>query len=196
MAIDPVVDENNKVTHFLGIIRDINSVVEARNKLKVAMESAKAATIAKNEFLASMSHEIRTPMNGVIGMLGLLLKSPMNVEQESRVKIAESSAKSLLVLINDILDFSKIEAKKIELESLDFNLIETVGEVAKGIAIQAHDKGLELVLCIIKSHEFWTTHQSNELIFSGRAKTGNQISRFPVCSDTIHNDFRFGYTAT
>ena len=146
LAIDPVVDENNKVTHFLGIIRDINSVVEARNKLKVAMESAKAATIAKNEFLASMSHEIRTPMNGVIGMLGLLLKSPMNVEQESRVKIAESSAKSLLVLINDILDFSKIEAKKIELESLDFNLIETVGEVAKGIAIQAHDKGLELVL--------------------------------------------------
>ncbi len=146
LAIDPVIDDTNSVTHFLGVIRDINSVVAARNDLKIAKESAEAAAVAKSEFLATMSHEIRTPMNGVIGMLGLLLNTELNPEQTSRARIAQSSANSLLVLINDILDFSKIEAGKLDLESIDFNLRNMLGEFAEGIAYQAHDKGLELIM--------------------------------------------------
>ena len=146
LAIDPITDENGTVTHFLEVIRDITSVVAARNDLKTAKEAAEAAAVAKSEFLATMSHEIRTPMNGVIGMLGLLLNTKLNSEQTSRARIAQSSANSLLVLINDILDFSKIEAGKLDLESIDFNLREMLGEFAEGIAYQAHDKGLELIL--------------------------------------------------
>ncbi len=146
LAIDPITDDTGTVTHFLGVIRDISSVVSDRNDLKIAKESAEAAAVSKSEFLATMSHEIRTPMNGVIGMLGLLLNSKLNPEQASRARIAQSSANSLLVLINDILDFSKIEAGKLELESIDFNLREMLGDFAEGMAFQAHDKGLEIIL--------------------------------------------------
>jgi PAS domain S-box-containing protein len=146
LAIDPIVDDNETATHFLCIIRDISSVVTARNELEVAKASAEAAAIAKSEFLATMSHEIRTPMNGVIGMLGLLLNTKLTTEQSHRTKIAQNSANSLLVLINDILDFSKIEAGKLDLEKIDFNLREMLGEFAEGLAFQAQAKGLELIL--------------------------------------------------
>ncbi|WP_277059068.1 ATP-binding protein, partial [Trichlorobacter lovleyi] len=43
------------------------------------------------------------------------------------------------------LDFSKIEAGKLELESVDFELCETVAEVAELLAGQAQGKGLELL---------------------------------------------------
>jgi signal transduction histidine kinase len=43
--------------------------------------TSELASIAKADFLANMSHEIRTPMNGVIGMLGLLLDSPLRACQ-------------------------------------------------------------------------------------------------------------------
>src|SRR5205814_10156631 len=55
------------------------------------------------------------------------------------------SAESLLTIINDILDFSKIEAGKLELETIPFDLRESLGETMKGLSIRAHQKLLELV---------------------------------------------------
>ena len=60
-------------------------------------------------FLANTSHEILTPMNGVIGMLDLLLDTPLTATQREFATVAQSSAESLLKRINDILDFSMIE---------------------------------------------------------------------------------------
>jgi CheY-like chemotaxis protein len=55
------------------------------------------------------------------------------------------SAESLLSIIKDILDFSKIEAGKLELESIPFDLRESLGETMKAVSYRAHQKGLELI---------------------------------------------------
>jgi CheY-like chemotaxis protein/two-component sensor histidine kinase len=53
----------------------------------------------------------------------------------------------LLQLINDILDFSKIEAKKLELETVDFDLRILLDNLASILCVTAKAKGIEL-LCI------------------------------------------------
>ena len=126
--------------------RDVTEQLETQNSLHVAKEHAEQAARAKSEFLAMMSHEIRTPMNGVLGMLNLLLDTPMDDEQKHRTGLAISSAESLLGLINDILDFSKVEAGKLEFESVDFDLQEMLGEIAEGMALRAEEKGIDLIL--------------------------------------------------
>ncbi|MCP9446487.1 MAG: response regulator [Nitrospira sp.] len=117
---------------------------DANHRLDEALTVAQDAAKAKATFLAMMSHEIRTPMNGVIGMTSLLLETPLSPEQKTYATTIRQCGESLLRVINDVLEYSKIEAGKLELESIDFNLRDTVEDTLAQFAQQADAKGLEL----------------------------------------------------
>ncbi len=123
----------------LGIANEMHA-----RAMEQAMRAAESATQAKSAFLAAMSHEVRTPMNGVIGMIGLPLETELNPEQRDFANTVRSSAEALFVVLNDILDFSKIEAGRLELVQIDFDLQETIEEVAELLAVGARKKRIEL----------------------------------------------------
>ena len=136
--------QNDQPTGFVTLIRDTTERKRHELELGQAREAADAANRAKSDFLANMSHEIRTPMNGVIGMTELALSTELTEEQREYLSMVRLSAEDLLVIINDILDYSKIEAGKIDLNPVEFNLSELVGDTMKSLAIPAHRKSLEL----------------------------------------------------
>jgi len=143
-------DQNGNNSRIVGTHQDITEQKKLATLKQTALDLAEDSLRLKSEFLASMSHEIRTPMNGVLGMLGLLEQSSLNKQQQHYTELASSSAQSLLTLINDILDFSKIEAGKLDLEVLDFDIRNQLGQFAESMAFRTQDKGLELILDLSK----------------------------------------------
>jgi CheY-like chemotaxis protein/HPt (histidine-containing phosphotransfer) domain-containing protein len=93
-----------------------------------------------------MSHEIRTPMNGVLGMIEMLLATPLTEIQRNYASMVRRSGEHLLVIINDILDFSKIEAGKLTIEYINFNLHDLLDDIDSVYRPQAHAKGVSLFL--------------------------------------------------
>ena len=140
-------------------LRTVNRRLEAEMvERRRAEEAAHAANRAKSEFLANMSHEIRTPMNGILGMVELALDTDARrrTARLSRIRRKES-AEGLMTVINDILDFSKIEAGKLDLETVNFSLRESLAQTMKPLTIRAQQKGLDLQLAAsIRKSSIWS----------------------------------------
>ena len=133
-------------------LRDIHEdkLKELREQqaLQEAFDAAKAANMAKNEFLSRMSHDIRTPMNAIMGMTaiaGTYLDDKDRI-QDCLAKITTAS-NHLLNLINEVLDMAKIESGKLNLLEEDFSISAMLQELLDLINPQL----------LVKKHHFTLT---------------------------------------
>jgi two-component system sensor histidine kinase/response regulator len=78
-------------------------------------------------------------------MTELVLGTELSPEQRDYLDSVKFSADALLILINDILDFSKIEAGKLELDTTEFNLRDSLEPTFRALTLRAQEKKLELI---------------------------------------------------
>lgn len=129
--------------------REINRLIEKGNVdyiYKFLIQAIKDANQTKDLFLASMSHEIRTPLNGIVGFTSLLKETDDKEEQAEFISVIEKSSANLLTIVNDILDLSKIKAQKIDLESIEFDPIDSFESAVESYAAKAAEAEIDFTI--------------------------------------------------
>ncbi|WP_223256841.1 MULTISPECIES: transporter substrate-binding domain-containing protein [Enterobacterales] len=133
--------------HIEGLIctwMDITEHETLAAALSEAREHAEQANRAKSTFLATMSHEIRTPVSAIIGLLELAVKTSDSQDSDDPVRVAWSSAKTLMGIIGDILDMARIESGRLELSPEWVRTTELLTPVVRIFEGLARQKNLRL----------------------------------------------------
>lgn len=98
----------------------------------------------KGVFLANLNHEIRTPLSGILGMVDLLLETPLDQEQREYVAATRLCAESLFEILNAALQYSALDAGQVTLDESEFSLKEMLDAAVGLHTPRAQAKGLKL----------------------------------------------------
>jgi signal transduction histidine kinase/CheY-like chemotaxis protein len=139
--------------HALGALADMcltrcalsERELESRAALRLAMEEAERANLAKSDFLSRMSHELRTPLNVVLGF-GQILEMRDSLDEKDReaVKHILKAGDHLLELINEVLDLARIEAGRMAISPEPLDIGHLVSEALDLIQPLAQDRSVRL----------------------------------------------------
>lgn len=140
----PSFDENGRVYQYFGVARNIDTLMEAQQKLKDETRRAEESGKMKAAFLANMTHEIRTPLNAIVGFSDLLPVVEERNERMEFIRIIRNNCDMLMRLINDILEASNVgQALAIKPEAVDFAKV--FDDICQTLAQRVDEAGVEFI---------------------------------------------------
>lgn len=145
--IGTLVESFNKMTTQISKNIHQRKITE---QMKLAKESAEAATKAKSEFLAYMSHEIRSPMTVILGFSQLIQEKSKDPKLLEYINVIIKSCNSLMRLINDLLELSKMEAGKINIQYDPIKIQSVIQSISIMFQPRIKTKELDFILDISK----------------------------------------------
>lgn len=140
----PSFDNKGHVYKYFGVARNINTLMEAQQRLKDETQRAEESGKMKAAFLANMTHEIRTPLNAIVGFSDLLPVVEEHSERMEFIRIIRNNCDMLMRLINDILEASNVgQALAIKPEEVDFAKV--FDDICQTLAQRVNEVGVQFI---------------------------------------------------
>jgi PAS domain S-box-containing protein len=139
------------VTHeplsWIAFALDLTESKKAQRELQLAKETAEAASMAKDHFLAMLSHELRTPLTpALITLSALAREKTLPTELRDDLRMIQRSVEFEARLIDDLLDLTRITNGKLLLDRAALDVHETLREAIAMLRVDALGKRLTFAL--------------------------------------------------
>ena len=141
----PFFDSNGQQEGIYGIVRNVTSLIEKQEKLKLETERAKDSGRMKSVFMANMTHEIRTPLNSIVGFSDILPMLSTPEEKKEIVRVIMNNCDILLRLINDILAISSLDEGGIHIEPRQVDFAKSFDDICESLKERIQEPGVAFV---------------------------------------------------
>ena len=99
----------------------------------------------RRSFVANVSHELRTPMTSIGGYVKGILDGAITPENERKyLRIVADEIKRLSGIITSMLNMSKIEAGELEIQAIDFRVLDPILNTLTLFEQKLEDKNIEI----------------------------------------------------
>ncbi len=123
--------------------------VELIGDMQAALEEARTANRAKDEFLAVVSHELRTPLTAVLGWTAMLRKGTLPPATVAKaLEVVDRNARAQLELVEDLLATSQAARGRLQLARRPTIVRDVVHEVIETIRADAVAKSLAVTTAL------------------------------------------------
>ncbi|MBA2404573.1 MAG: PAS domain S-box protein [Bdellovibrionales bacterium] len=169
----PFRDNDGKIINWFGTNTDIQAQKETERALADAIENAKLAIRARDEFMSIASHELKTPLTSLklqLQMRGRNLSKGdfSGFTPEKIAKMVEADNRQIdriSRLIDDMLDVTRINTGKLTMEFERFDLCGLVEEVLSHYRDQFDSLGLKVTLvCFDPVEGYWDRFRIEQAI--------------------------------
>ena len=138
----PLFNKEGQLTEYFGLSRNITSLMQAQEKLRVETARAEDSGRLKAAFLANMTHEIRTPLNAIVGFSDLLPMIEDQDEKKEFIRIIRNNCDMLLRLIDDILEASNIESRPLAIQPTDVDFAQAFDDICQTLEQRVQESGV------------------------------------------------------
>ena len=157
----PIRDERGEPHGAIGVATDVTARKHAEAEratlhvqLRSALDEAKLAVAARDEFLSIASHELNTPLASLrmaLQTLQRMFAQPEGGTEELRNRLTETALRQgarLSDLVASLLDVTRIDGGRTRFEPEALELCELVREVSERFAFDLNRAGSALELCL------------------------------------------------
>ena len=141
----PFFDSKGQLKGTYGIVRNVTSLIEKQEKLKLETERAKDSGRMKSVFMANMTHEIRTPLNSIVGFSDVLPMMSTPEEKQEIVRVIMNNCDMLLRLINDILAISSLNEGGIHIEPSQVDFAKSFDDICESLKERVQEPGVAFI---------------------------------------------------
>jgi signal transduction histidine kinase/ActR/RegA family two-component response regulator len=132
-------------TRLAVLFNNITERKLAEDALRASEERARAASAAKDTFLAQLSHELRTPLTPVLMTAATLRDDPsISVPAREAFAMIERYVNLEARLIDDLLDITRVTQGKLALRSDLCDIHAVLNQAVEIIGDGAQEKGITL----------------------------------------------------
>ena len=206
MQLRHVIDELHYIAdgHFdhripFVVKTDLQKVIDSINALVdstvASMEEERQIEQSKDDLITNVSHDIRTPLTSIIGYLGLLKSSELNVDQTKFIQIAYDKALQMKALAEDLFEYTTLRSStnnKLVLTPLHVNSM--LEQVAAGFELEAEKKNIAFNVVtrprdlVIDADAKMIVRMLNNLI-SNALKYGRGATEINLIANKVNNEF-------
>ena len=141
----PFFNSEGQLEGTYGIVRNVTSLMEKQEKLKLETERAKDSGRMKSVFMANMTHEIRTPLNSIVGFSDVLPMMTTTEEKQEVVRVIMNNCDMLLRLINDILAISSLDEGGILVEPRQVDFAKSFDDICDSLKERIQVPGVAFI---------------------------------------------------